>query len=217
MDWEKIDSTVRELYRKNGKTIDAHCGRTPLSELISKDPAPVFDEMTVVQLCEFAADHHIAIGEGLERWELIETIKEALQTNWEERLRGMLKLLDYICADGPHPLDVYRRVVGIAKAIRPKCVLNASLRQLAVMCDDGKGRSSDGRATQSARIKRLFEKPVREAGMHGCKVGYQKDQSAVVSYSDAQQGNQNRLGSEFLRMRDQQLLNGRHKKRKAAA
>lgn len=208
MDWEKIDSTVREAFRKNGKEIGVHRGSTPLSELIAKDPMPDVGAMTELQLCEYAADHHVAIAEGLSREEIIAAIQESLEANWEERTRGMVTMLDYIYADGPHPLAVFRRLVAVVKAIRPKLTLNMSCAQLAVLCDDGKGRSSDGRATQSARIKRLYEDPIRKTGMRGCKATFQKDESAVAAYSHAQQGNQNRLGADYLELNGKQ--NGHH-------
>ena len=205
MDWERIDSTVREAFRKNGKEINVHRGSTPLSELIAKDPMPDVGAMTELALCEYAAEHHVAIAEGLSRDEIIAAIQESLEANWEERTRGMIAMLDYFFADGPHP-------VKIVKAIRPKLTLNMSCAQLAVLCGDGNGRSSDGRATQSARIKRLYEEPIRKAGMHGCKATFQKDESAVAAYSHAQLGNQNRLGSDFLKINGSNGHNGDHKK-----
>lgn len=209
MDWERIDSTVREAFRKNGKEVSVHRGSTPLSELIAKDPMPDVGAMTELQLCEYAADHHVAIAEGLSREEIIAAIQESLEANWEERTRGMTAMLDYIYVDGPHPLAVYRRLMAVVKAIRPKLTLNMSCAQLAVLCNDGNGRSSDGRATQSARIKRLYEDPIRKTGMRGCKATFQKDESAVAAYSLAQQGNQNRLGTEFLHLNG----NGKHAKK----
>jgi hypothetical protein len=208
MDWEKIDSTVRELFRKNGKEIDIHRGDTPLTDLIAKDPVPDFGALTEFALCEYAANHHIAIAEGLSREELIEAIREGLEKNWEERLKGMRGVLDYIAKDGPHPVQLVRNFCGIAKAIRPTCILNASLAQLAVICGDGNGRSSDGRGTQSARIKRLCEEPIRRLGMHGSKASFQKDESAGAAYSQAQLGNQNRLGTDYLEFNGKR--NGKH-------
>ena len=111
--------------------------------------------------------------------------------------------------------------MAVVKAIRPKLTLNMSCAQLAVLCDDGKGRTSDGRATQSARIKRLYEEPIRKAGMRGCKAPFQKDQSAVAAYSHAQQGNQNRFGSDYLKLNNGNgngaSHNGAHQKRKEKA
>jgi hypothetical protein len=198
MNWDHVDATVRHAYRKNGHDVDQFHGRTPLSDLIAKDPTPDLGEMTELMLCEFAAEHHVAIGEDLSREEMIEAIKEALEKNWEERLRGMIAMLDYFYEDGPHPVAVYRRVFAIVKAIRPKLALKMSCAQLAVLCDDGKGRTSDGRATVSARIKRLCEEPIRKAGMRGCKAPFQKTETAGHAYAESAQGNQNRLGREFL-------------------
>lgn len=211
MNWDKVDATVRAAYRKNGRDMHQPNGRTPLSELVAKDPVPDLDKMTELMLCDFAAEHHIAIGEDLTREEMIEAIKDALSKNWEERVRGMVRMLDYFYEDGPHPLAVIRRVMAVVKAIRPEILLNMSLAQIAVLCDDGKGRTCDGRATVSERVKRLFEEPIRRSGMHGFKSGFQKTQSANHNYSQAGQGNQNRLGRDFLELSGQQ-----QKKRKAA-
>lgn len=198
MNWDRIDSTVRQAFRHNRKDLVVHRGPTPLSDLIAKDPVPDVAAMTEAQLCEYAADHHIAIAEGLTREELVEAILSAAEVNWEQRLQGMTGLLDYVFADGPHPLAVFRRWIAVVKAIRPDLCYNMSCAQLAILCDDGKGRSSDGRGTVSARIKRLYEQPIRRAGMRGCKAPFQKDQSASEAYHAAQLGNKNRHGSKFL-------------------
>lgn len=214
MDWERIDSTIAQAFRKNGHEIpDVPRARTPLSELIAREPLPDLDAMTEQQMCEFAADHHIAVAEGLSREQLAESIKNALEQNWEERIRGMVGMLDYIYQDGPHPLAVYRRMTTIVKGIRPKLVFFMSFAELAVLCDDGKGETCDGRATQQARFKRLFEKPIQKAGMRGFKAPHQKGASTSAGYSAAAQGNQNRLGKAYLREQEQQ----QQPKRKKAA
>lgn len=206
MDWDRIDAVVRQAYRHNGRRQESHAGGTPLTDLIAKDPAPDLAAMTHTQLSDFAADHHIAVAEGLSRAQKVAAIRDALQINWEERVRGMTGVLDYIFAEGPHPLLTYRRLAALAKAIRPECIMDMSCAQLAVLCDDGKGRSSDGRATVSARIKRLYEEPIRRAGMRGCKAAFQKTESASASYSAAAKGNRNRLGAAYLE-REQQTKN----------
>jgi hypothetical protein len=216
MNWDRIDATVRSAYRKNGREMAQANGKTPLSDLIAKDPVPALDEMTELMLCDYAATHHVPIGEDLSRAELIDRIKEALETNWEERVRGMIAMLDYIFEDGPHPLCVYRRTTAVVKAIRPRLTLDMSCAQLAVLCNDGQGRTSDGRATVSARIKRVFEEPISKAGMRGCKASFQKTESAGEAYSAAARGNQNRLGSDFLETRVAQKNGHDQTKRKAA-
>lgn len=204
MNWDRVDATVRAAFRKNGHDMYRPHGKTPLSDLVAKDPVPNIHEMTELMLCDFAAENHIAIGEDLTREEIIEVINDALSKNWEERVRGMVRMLDYFYEDGPHPLAVIRRVMAVAKAIRPEVLLNMSLAQIAVLSDDGKGRSCDGRATVSERVKRLFEEPIRKSGMHGFKTGFQKTESANHNYSVAGQGNQNRLGRDFLELNGQQ-------------
>lgn len=210
MDWERIDATVRSLYRKKGSggnfhdVVEPGRARTPLSNLIAKDPLPDLDAMTEMQLCEYAAEHNIAIPQGLDRDELVDLVRTAIEVNWEERTRGMVATLDYIFADGPHPLAASRRLYAITKAIRPKCLLDMTCEQIAVLCDDGKGRTSDGRATVSARIKRLFELPLKKAGMRGHKSSFQKTESAVEKYKESARNNQNRLGSAYLDLVEEQ-------------
>lgn len=223
MNWEKVDSTVREAseaYRKNGREIYINRGRNPLSELIAKDPQPDMDAMTDLQLCEYAAEHHIAIAEGLSREELMDGIRSALEANWDERLWAFRGLLDYFFADGPHPLQVIRRVYAVAKAIRPQVILNMSLADLAVLCGDGERgarvdtpagpgqRKTDGRATQSARMKRLIEAPIKKLGMKGFKSSYEKDESAVEAYSESAKDNKNRLGRDYLALNGASRGNG---------
>lgn len=209
MDWDRVDSTLRKIYRKNGKTFVTPQSRTPLDELIAQEPLPDLAAMTDEQLREHAHAFDIALAKDLDRSETIEMITDALDLNWHERLKGMRATLDYIFADGPHPLAINRRCYSIVKAIRPGLINGMSCADLAVLCDDGKGRTCDGRATVSARTKRLYETPIRKAGMHGYKAPFQKDEDASRAYSGSAQGNQNRRGRAFLE------LNG-HKKKKAA-
>lgn len=225
MDWDKVDSTIQTAARQRNKSggyhavADVRRARTPLADLIAKDPVPDMDAMTEMQLCEYAAEHHVAVPGGLNRDELMETIREALQVNWEERLRGMRGFLEYVYQDGPHPLALVRRLIAITKAVRPDLLLNMSCAQLAVLCDDGKGDAkTDGRATVSARTKRLFEQPIKDAGMGGFKAGFQKTESAGHSYSRSAQGNQNRLGKAYLELQKSNGTQHHHhqSKRRAA-
>jgi hypothetical protein len=209
MNWDRAEAVVRQAFRKNGKDFEQVRGHTPLTDLIAKDPVPDMDEMTEQMLCQFAAEHHIAIPEGLDREELMDAIRTALETNWEERMRGFNAAVDYLFEEGPHPVLVYRRAAGIAKAIRPKLLMSMSAAQIAVLCDDGKGRTCDGRATVVARIKRLFNEPIKKAGMRGFKAPFQKSEDAGHSYSGSAKGNQNRRGRDFLELAPQ-------RKRKAA-
>lgn len=209
MDWDLVDSTLRQTYRKNGKNkLDVRQSRTPLGALIAKDQLPDLDEMTEPQLCEYAGEHHIPTA-GVTREGLIETIRQANETNWEERLLAMRMLIDFLFADGPHPLAVVRRAYALAKAVRPQCIMNMSCASLAVLSDDGKGDTTDGRATVSERIKRIFSEPIRKAGMLGSKASFQKTDSACGTYSDSAKGNQNRRGRDYLEAVKNQQQQGR--------
>lgn len=204
MNWSKVNSTVRELYRRNGRDQMVH--RVSLAEILARDPMPDVDAMTDEQLREYADEDCLAVPKGACREEVIELIREHKDKLWHARGRGAADLLELIARDGPHPLSILRNFYAYAKAIRPSCVMNASLAQLAVLGDDGKGaRGSDGRATVSDRIKRLVELPIRKSGMRGFKAAFQKTETACANYSESARENKNRLGSDYLR------LNGKKK------
>ena len=61
-----------------------------------------------------------------------------------------------------------------------------SLDDIAVLCGDA------GKATVSARIKRVFNRKLEAQGMLGCFAHFQKSPEAVEKYRQAQQGNTNR-------------------------
>jgi hypothetical protein len=210
MNWEKINSTVRELIRRNGREVSIH--RLSLSEVLQREPMPDVDAMTDEQLREYADTDCIAIPKGACRDEVVELIREHKDKLWHARVRGFVDALDLIARDGPHPIAVARNFYAFAKAVRPQCVLDASLAELATLGGDGNGmRGGNGRATVSARIKRKVEKPMKDAGMRGYKLPFQKTETACESYRDSAMGNQNRHGKAFLEVQGQQ------QKRKAAA
>ena len=85
----------------------------------------------------------------------------------------------------------------VVKALRPELLITVlpdvadsvrmmSLEDLAVICGD------KGKATVSARGKRLLNQRIERAGGHGCYAHYQKSASAVARYRAAQMGNHNR-------------------------
>ena len=61
-----------------------------------------------------------------------------------------------------------------------------SLDDIAVLCGDA------GKATVSARIKRVFNRKLEAQGMLGCFAHFQKSPEAVERYRAAQKGNTNR-------------------------
>ena len=98
-------------------------------------------------------------------------------------------LMGYFFADGCHPLDVQRRVYAVAKAVDPGLIMDMSLEDLAALCLDG------GRATTSARIKRIYNKFIEKNGGGKVNAHFQKSPETVKKYAKAQQGNHNRAKS----------------------
>ena len=74
----------------------------------------------------------------------------------------------------------------IIKSLRPELIGQMSLEDLAVLCGD------KGKATVSARAKRIFSRRLESVGMHGTHAHFQKSPEAVEKYRAAQLGNQNR-------------------------
>jgi hypothetical protein len=188
---QKVESTIRHAYRRIGGKHEAVTYHSPLDDLLAKDALPDVGAMTEEQLLEEAAKQNVSVPESADRLEIIELLKDARDANWEQRVKGMRGMMQYCFADGPHPLKVLERVYAVAKAVYPDLILNMSQEALAVLCNDG------GRATVSARIKRLYNEPVARAGMNGSHLPWQKSASAVQTYADRQRGNQNRKGKKF--------------------
>jgi hypothetical protein len=75
---------------------------------------------------------------------------------------------------------------AIVKALRPALIGSMSLDEIAVLCGDA------GKATVSARVKRLFSRRLAAQGMLGTFAHFQKSPEAVEKYRAAQIGNHNR-------------------------
>lgn len=199
MNWSAVDSTVRELFRKNGRTQVVQ--RTTLKEILAREPMPDVAAMTEVQLRGYALEDSIDVPSGASREEIVELIREYKDKLWHARARGFADALEFIGQDGPHPIEIVRNFCTFAQAVRPALLMDASLAQLATICGYGRehgDRKTDGRGTMAARFKRKCEEPIRKAGMKGFKFPFQKTESACDAYSDSAQGNQNRLGRDYL-------------------
>jgi hypothetical protein len=105
------------------------------------------------------------------------------------RCEAYVWLLDFFFADGPNPLCVIRRVLSLVKAIKPELIGDMSCEDVAVLCDD------TGRATVSARIKRIYTRFLEGHGAKVTKARFQKSDDAVRRYRAAQKGNRNRKGT----------------------
>jgi len=117
---------------------------------------------------------------------------------WTIRLEAFHQVLEFLFAEGPEPLAVIRRLYGIVKALKPELTGNMSCEDIALLCNDAvqwdekKGEWTAGRATVSARIKRIYNGTLQKAGMRAAKAPFQKSDEAVRTFREAQKGNQNR-------------------------
>ncbi len=108
------------------------------------------------------------------------------------------ELCEFWVSDGPRWQSVIACNLVMVKALRPEllpiigpgagvdAVKMMSLEDLAVISGDA------GKATVSARGKRIFSRKLEQSGAVGVYAHYQKSASAVESYRAAQKGNQNR-------------------------
>jgi hypothetical protein len=100
----------------------------------------------------------------------------------EIRMQTLRKMLDYIFQYGPEPIKVLRVIFALAKSVRPELIADMSLDDISIICADG------GKATVSARIKRIYNGTLEKAGAKGAAAAFQKR----GNYAAAQAGNTNR-------------------------
>lgn len=105
---------------------------------------------------------------------------------WQVRCETFNRLLAWFYADGRHPLQVLRRVYGVTKALAPQLLGDMPLDDLALLCGDG------GKATVSARIRRIYNHLLEKSGQRNVQAFFQKNARTLAKYSLAQRGNRNR-------------------------
>ncbi len=121
--------------------------------------------------------------------DLVEAEEEVPENEFAIRLEGQNATLDYIFADGPDPRCVVQRAFALARVRRSELLLNMSLEELGLLI-------GETRAAQSWRIKKIFSKVLKQAGMKGFKLSWQKSEESVAKYSEAAKGNTNRRGGK---------------------
>lgn len=114
---------------------------------------------------------------------------------WKVRDEAFNRLMHFFFEDGPEPLAVIKRLFATAKAVAPHLLGDMSMEDIALLCGDG------GRATVSARIKRIYSGKLERAGMRAVKAPCQKSADAVRKFREAQMGNTNRKKSQAARER----------------
>lgn len=96
------------------------------------------------------------------------------------------KLCEFWALEGLSWRNVVAVHFAIVKALRPQLISQMSLEDIAVLCGDA------GKATVSARIKRLINRRLEAMGMLGTFCHFQKSPETVEKYRAAQMGNSNR-------------------------
>lgn len=114
---------------------------------------------------------------------------------WKVRGEAFWRMLEYLYEEGPEPLALIRRIYALTKAIAPHLLGDMSMDDIAMLSGDG------GRATVSARILRIYNGKLAEAGMKGVKSACQKSDEARETYRGAQMGNRNRTKNKGRRRR----------------
>lgn len=104
-----------------------------------------------------------------------------------QRALGARAILQWIVAEGLHPMKLVRRllVVGRFCGVEPFSLL--TMEQAGAL-------GMEGKASHSHRCKLLSE-VLRSAGMRGTKAAGMKSDEACKAYAEAQLGNRNRAGS----------------------
>jgi len=108
------------------------------------------------------------------------------EERWAFRLEGFRAAVWHLSADGVHPLAVLKRFYATMKAVRPELLNDMSMEDISLLCGD------KGRATVSARIKRVYNAPVEKATGRKTKAACQKGFEAKRKMADSATGNQNR-------------------------
>jgi len=106
-----------------------------------------------------------------------------LECVWET----IAALISFIVSEGKSWRIVTAVAYCIAKSLRPNLLAGMSLEDIATLSGD-----TGGRATPSARAKRLISRRMAEAGAKATHVHFQKSSETVKKYAVAQLGNHNR-------------------------
>lgn len=107
-----------------------------------------------------------------------------------ERLSALQDLLDYFFRDTSSVDGVLVKLLAITRRLRPQALARFGLSQ----ADVGRRIGGVGRATVSAREKRLVEKPLKQAGAKGVLGNGARGAATSAACARAAKGNRNRRG-----------------------
>lgn len=126
----------------------------------------------------------VAAGRGeLSRWVIVLEREEDELTV----ARTLAELIRYLMSEGARWKAMVAVAYCMAKALRPELIYGMSLEDVARLSGD-----QGGRATPSARIRRLYNARLTAAGLFASTASFQKGEAACRKYAEAQRGNTNR-------------------------
>lgn len=179
-DWAKVGMHASRAER------DGIERRTPADELAAKELRLGIHEPEPLPLFEgFESDRRATPFEELDEKE------EEVTAEGEEAMRIWMEahawMLDFLFAEGPHPAAVMRRLYAWVKKFRPQSIWDMGYRQLGTLLCESHG-------AMEWRIGVLLDDYARAKGVNGVKAPWQRTAEACSNYSEAQQGNGNRMG-----------------------
>lgn len=110
--------------------------------------------------------------------------------NWKKyRVLVVAQMMNFLWADGPHPIKALKRLFAITRRISPQHLCAMTLDQVAILLNETK------QATQT-REERVVEDLLKGLGFKSTKAPRGKSAEARANYSKLRKGSQSRLGGK---------------------
>lgn len=109
--------------------------------------------------------------------------------NWKRyRVIVVAQMMNFLWADGPHPIKALKRLFAITRRISPQHLCAMTLDQVAILLNETR------QATQT-REERVVEDLLKKLGFKA-KAARGKDAEARAKYSQQRKGTKSRLGGK---------------------
>lgn len=110
--------------------------------------------------------------------------------DWKKfRVIVVAELMNFLWADGPHPIKALKRLFAITRRISPHHLCSMTLDQVAILLNETK------QATQT-REERVVEDLLKGLGFKATKAPRGKSAEARETYSKLRKGSKSRLGGK---------------------
>lgn len=120
---------------------------------------------------------------------------------WKKyRVIVLAQFLDYLWADGPHPIKALKRLFAATRRIFPDRLCNMTLEQVAILLNETR------QATQT-REERVVEDLLKGLGFKTTKAPRGKSAEARANYSKQRKGTKSRLGGKKAKRKLSALRN----------